>query len=119
IFSYSDLDSLGQVLKEVGHYLKLDRCTVRVVDPETLHANLLAEWKQSHLKSIAQLFPLTISLPGVGWIGQLVEHGRAFVVSDVATEVTDPILRNEYDKLGIAACITEPMIYDNQLIGYL
>lgn len=119
VFSYSDLDSLSHVLTELGHYLKLDRCTVRVVDPETLHCNLIAEWQQANLESMAQLFPEMISLPGVGWIGQLVAHGQGYVINDVKQEVVDEHLLAYYDKLGLAACLTEPMIFDNKLVGYL
>lgn len=119
IFSYNDLDSVSQALTEVGRYLGVDRCTVRVVDPETQMCNLLAEWQQAGLEPMSRLAPDMISLPGAGWIGELVAHGEAYIVSDAAVEKPSEQLLNFYRRLDLRACLVEPMIFDSNLVGYL
>lgn len=119
IFSYTDLDSLSKTLAELGRYLGVDRCAVRVVDPETESCNLLAHWERPGLDVLSQLLPEISSLPGLGWIGHLVADGKPYVINDVAAQVSDERLSGYYRQLDLEACLIEPLMHDNQLIGYL
>lgn len=119
VFSYSDLDAFSEVLAEVGRYLGVDRCTIRVVDPETGIPNLLAEWQEPGQAPISQRFPEMFSLSDSDWIDALIAHGRAYVVNDVNVDSANKRLRNYFRRLNLQACIVEPMIFDNSLVAYL
>ncbi|MGQ9425467.1 ATP-binding protein [Gilvimarinus sp. F26214L] len=119
IFSCDDFEAMKPVLREVGSYLGIDRCTIRVVDPETRRCNLAGEWWRRGLQSLTELYPELSSLSGVGWVGQLVALGNTYVVANVARQPMDERLRERYQSIGVEAVVTHPMIHENQLTGYL
>ncbi|MEX1031985.1 MAG: ATP-binding protein [Cellvibrionaceae bacterium] len=119
IFSCNDFESLNEILREVGSYLGVDRCTVRVVDPETLYCNLVAEWHKPGLEAIADMFPDVTSQTGTGWIGRLIALGETYVVNSFRAEVPSKKILAYHRAINTDACVTQPMIYGHELTGYL
>lgn len=119
IFNCNNFDSVKKVLQEVGSYLDIDRCTLRVLDPETLCSNLMAEWQKPGLKPLAEVYPEATSHTGESWIGRLIALGQGYVVGDIPREIPSAKLVNYYESIGVQACITQPMIYGDKLTGIL
>lgn len=119
IFNCNDFESMNRVLQEVGSYLGVERCTVRVVDPETLFCNLVAEWYKPGRQAIARLYPDMTSRTGIGWIERFINLGQAYVVNSFTTDVPDEKLVDYHRSIDVEASITQPMLHGEQLTGYL
>jgi len=118
IFDCNNFSNLNISLKEIALKLGLHRATIRVVDPNTLNCNLVAEYHDEGLESLAVLFPNIISSTGTGWIGDIIEHGDAFIVNNIPTESSKNIARH-YKEMSTEAVIVQPMIENKNLIGFM
>lgn len=119
IFNCVDYKALSACLKPIGEYLNVSRCVVRVVDPTTQRCNLVAEWHHPDETSLAELFPEMTSQTGIGWIERLIKLGDAYVVNNFEEEVPNQKLLDYHQAINSNATLTQPIIVNNELIGYL
>ena len=119
IYQGQNFEGFVPALKALSEYLNLKRCSIRIVDPETKLFNLVAEWHEPSLTSLAELFPDLTSQTGYGWVEALVEYGDATIVNNIEIDEPSRKLRNYYRAISCHALISQPMIADGKLIGYL
>ncbi|MGH1471380.1 MAG: ATP-binding protein [Cellvibrionaceae bacterium] len=119
MFNCNDSQSIKKILIKLAKYLEAERCVVRIVDPETLYCNLIAEYSSPELQPIAELFPDIISQTGIGWVSRLIQLGKAYIVEDYSTEVPNKKLVDYHKAIGIKGQVCHPLIHNNELLGYM
>lgn len=119
MFNCNDNQSINVILEKLAKYLKADRCAVRIIDPDTLYCNLVAEYASPKLKPISSLFPDIISQTGIGWIGRLLKLGKAYVVEDYPVDVPNKKLVDYHSAIQVRGQVCLPLIHNNELMGYM
>ncbi|MGI1678780.1 MAG: response regulator [Cellvibrionaceae bacterium] len=119
MFNCNDNESIKIILEKLALYLKADRCAVRIVDPETHYCNLIAEYSSPTLRPIAELYPDIISQTGIGWVGRLIELGKAYIVEDYTTQVPNKKLVDYHKAINVRGQVCHPLFHQNELIGYI
>lgn len=118
IFDCNSFSALNTALKEIALEFGLHRASIRVVDPKTLYCNLVAEYHDTDLNSIATIFPNLTSSTGTGWLGEIIEHDGAFIAKNIPEELSKNMARH-YKQMGSEAVLLQPMIEDKNLIGFM
>lgn len=119
IFNCADNQSLSECLKPLGEYLGITRCVVRVVDAETKHCNLVAEWFHPDEESIAESFPELTSQMSIRLIERLAKTGEPYTVNHFEKEVTNKKTLNYHKAINASSSLAQPIVADGELIGYL
>lgn len=119
IFSAYDFASLSKAIKNIGLYLNGNRCSVRIVDPETQLVNLIGEWHTDDLQALASIYPEMSTRAGISWVDRLAKFGKAFVINNADNELDGANFNSYYKEIGVCAAITQPIVENGALVGII
>jgi|GEM_PF-2809205 len=116
-----EIDEVTQIaLKEISEMTNVDLGYIIVLDDDEAHYSVSSIWTSENLKNIRKEDFQKLPVENIKrWIEEL-KKDKVFAVSDFqALDDKFKIEKIRMKNLGITSAIDIPMIYENELIGYV
>jgi len=116
LFNDADTEAIQFTLEQLGRFLQLDRCFVRMCAGSNRY-QMVAEWCSESMHPIGDDFP-QVSSDAIGEFSQRIQNGDNIIYNDIDEECTNPEFRKISQAQEAGAEIIVPLLQGNRPIGY-